>query len=241
MRGLCVRLRHPRQGCPGQLRRRETNPIPPYWQPNRGCTAFEIRKTNPRSAKLAAHCGARGPAAVAKRTQWAPLRRRNLRNEPMRSAERSGKRANEPAEPAAWRPDRANEPTVGAVARMAPIGGIASSPRRTESGANRLNIATMIGQEGIAAIGGIVPASGDKVGVARAGRRSAHSGGWDRGTCAQRPRHTGWPGSRRGPGDGSEGGRHGAQDARRRPGWAVPAVSGPPRRPRPGGRSGVAA
>jgi hypothetical protein len=79
---------------------------------------------------MAANCGEREPAAVAKRTQRAPLRRRNLRNELTRSAEGSAKRANEATESAAQHPERANEPIASAVERMVPIGRIASSPRR---------------------------------------------------------------------------------------------------------------
>jgi hypothetical protein len=94
----------------------------------------------------------------------------------MRSTAGTAKRANEATESAAKHPDRANEPTFSAVERMAMIGGIASSAGRTESGANRRNKATTIGLEGIAAMGGIVPASGGKVGVDRAGRLSAHTG-----------------------------------------------------------------
>jgi hypothetical protein len=48
------------QGCQGRLHRCETNPTLPHWQPCRDCTAFEIRKTNSESAKMADNCGGWG-------------------------------------------------------------------------------------------------------------------------------------------------------------------------------------
>jgi hypothetical protein len=102
-----------------------------------------------------------GPAAATKRSQWASFRTGTLRNEPTASAERSGNRATEPTAPAARHLDRANEATVMGVERIAPIGRIASAPRRNCGDANRQNRAMIIPQDGFAPIGEILPASGD--------------------------------------------------------------------------------
>jgi hypothetical protein len=67
----------------------------------------------------------------------------------------------------------------------------------------------MIGEEGIAPIGGILPTSGGKLSGRPVRETFGPPGRRDWGTWAQRPGYTGWPWSRRRPGDGSDGGRHG--------------------------------
>jgi hypothetical protein len=79
---------------------------------------------------MAANCGRRQLVAVTKRTERLSLKLGNGRNELRGSVEWSGIRANKRTPSAAWRLDGATEAPVIGVERVAPIGGIGSSPRR---------------------------------------------------------------------------------------------------------------
>jgi hypothetical protein len=150
-----------------------------------------------------------GTAVATKRTQRAPLRAGNLRNEPNGVGRKVGKSRE----------------------RTHRVGGVAPKPReRSHShrvdkdctdrrnriiagsqgdGANRQNKATILGEEWITLIVGIVPTSGGQMRIARAGRSSVRLMGGIGAPEPNFPAISGGHALRRGPVDRSGGGRHG--------------------------------
>ncbi len=174
----------PAQRRQSRPRRARNEPNAAVMAAKPGGTGFEIRETNPEPAKMAATGGGWEPAAATKQSQRPSLRTGSPRNEPTGSAERSEIARTNP------RSQRRDTWTRETKPRSSGWKGLHQSDEShhrhaAKGGASRQNKATIIGEEGIAPIGGILPTSGGSFRVARGGRRSVHRVGGIGATCAQ--------------------------------------------------------